>query len=99
MAVKYLLLHSRVRIPHSASLITTGRNDLIALWVELNFRYLIFVTLKKCSASAREYIIDPGKTISRSGGEFVSCIIESSIQHLVIVPFEGFYALAGGNVP
>lgn len=94
MAIKYLLLHSCVRIPHSASLITTGRDDLIALWVELNFRYLIFMTLEKCSASACEYIIDPGEAISGSRRELVSCVIESRIQHLIIVPFEGFYALS-----
>lgn len=63
--VQYLLLNSCVGVPYSACLVTTGRDNLVALWVELNFRYLVLVTLEKCSTSAREYIIYPGKTISR----------------------------------
>lgn len=64
MAVQYLLLDSCVGVPHPACLVTTGSDDLIALRIELNFRYLVIVALEKSSASTREYIIYPGKAIS-----------------------------------
>ena len=99
MAVKYLLLHSRVRIPHSASLITTGRDDLIALRIELDLRYLILVTLEKRSAGTCEYIIDPSQTVCGSSRQLVTRVVESGVQHLIVVSLECFYALAGGDVP
>ena len=99
MPVQYLLLDSCVRIPHSASLITTGRDDLVALRIELNFRYLVFMTLEKCSACSCEYIIDPSQAVCRRCCQLVARVVECGVQHLIIMSLEGFYALTGGNIP
>jgi hypothetical protein len=99
MPIQYLLLHSRVRIPHSTSLVTTGSDDLVSLRVELDLRYLILVALEKCSASSGEYIIHSGQAISGRCRQLITSIIERCIEYLVIVPLESFYALAGCDIP
>jgi hypothetical protein len=45
MAIKHLNLGSRISVPDSASLVATSRDDFVSLWVELNLRYFVFVTL------------------------------------------------------
>lgn len=67
MAIQYLLLHARVRVPDPASLIAARRDNLVALGIELDLRYFIFVALEQRSASTREYIIYPGQAICRGG--------------------------------
>ena len=79
VTVQYLLLHARVSVPHSARLITARRDDLVALRVELDFRYLIFVPLQQSSASSCENVINPCKTVSRGCGQFVTSAVESCI--------------------
>ena len=93
------MLHACVRIPHSARLITTGRDDFVALRVELDLGYLVLVTFEEGGASAREYIIDPGQAVSRCSCQLVTRVVESGVQHLIVVSLECFYALAGGDVP
>ena len=99
MAVQYLLLYTSVRIPDSASLITTSSDDLIALRVELDLRYLVLVTLEKRSASTSEHIIDSCQAVGRCCREFIPCIVECSVQHLIVMALECFYTLPRGYVP
>lgn len=46
MPVQYLLLHSCVRVPDPACLIATSSDNLVALGIELDLRYLILMALE-----------------------------------------------------
>jgi hypothetical protein len=41
VALQYLALGSGISVPHTAGLVATCCNDFVALWVELDLRYLI----------------------------------------------------------
>ena len=64
MTIQYLLLNSGVSVPHSTRFVATCRDELVALRIELDLRYLILVTLEERRASSREYIIYPRQTVS-----------------------------------
>jgi hypothetical protein len=55
---------SRISVPDSARFVARGRNDLISLWIELDFGYFIIVALKKSSTSSSENIIDSRQSVS-----------------------------------
>lgn len=59
MAVKYLLLDARVRVPYSASLVAARRDDLVALRIKLDLRYLILMAFEKRRASSSEHVVYP----------------------------------------
>lgn len=94
MPIQYLLLHAGVGVPDAARLIATSSDDLVALWIELDLRYLILVALEQCSAGASEHIIDASQAVCRGRRQLVARVVERGIQHLVVMAFECFYALS-----
>jgi len=45
VTIEYLDFLPGISVPNSASLITACGNDFVSLWVELDFRYFIVMTL------------------------------------------------------
>lgn len=65
----------------------------------MDLRYLVLVPLEECGAGTREYIIDASQAVGRGCGQLVAGVVEGGVEHLVVVAFESFYALAGGDIP
>lgn len=99
MPVQHLLLDACVGVPHSARLVAARRDDFVALWVELDLRYLVLVPFEQGRACSREHVVDACKTVGGGCGEFVSRVVERGVQHLVVVPFECLNTLTRCHVP
>ena len=52
--------------PDSASLVTTGGDDFVALWVERDFTDFVFMTLKDACASSSEDVINSRHSVCAS---------------------------------
>ena len=62
---EHLAFSSGISVPHTTGLITTCGNYLIALWIELNFRYFVLMPLQQSGTGPCEYIIHSCYTVSR----------------------------------
>ena len=84
--------------PKSASLVAGGSDDLISLWVKLDFTDFVLVTLKDGGACSCEYIVDSRHAISTCCRQLITCLVEASIENFVSVTAELFNALASANI-
>lgn len=57
------------------------------------------MALKKRNAGSCEYIIYSGNAIGTSSSQLVSCAVEASVKHFIVVTAESFDTLAAANVP
>ena len=99
VSVEHLHFGPRISVPHSAGLVTARRDDFVPLWIELDFRYFVLVTLQQRRARTSEYIIHSCKSIRWGSRQLVARAVEGRVQYLIIVPAESFNALTGRHVP
>lgn len=99
MAVKSLQLVTCLGRPNLARLVARRSDDLVPLWVELNFRNLVFVTLKQCNTSACKYVVHSSDTICARGRQLVACAIKTSIKYFIVVTAESLNTLPSSDVP
>ena len=99
MPIQYLLLYASVRIPNPAGLITTCCDDLVTLWIELDFRYFILVAFEKRCACSCKYIIDSCQSVCARCCKLIASIVECGVENFVIMSFECLYTLPRSNVP
>ena len=57
------------------------------------------MTLEDRRASTSEHIVDSGHTISTCCSQLVACLIEASIEYLIVVSSELLDALTSTNIP
>ena len=57
------------------------------------------MTLEDRRAGASEYVVDSGHAISTRSSQLVACLIEASVEHLIVVAAELFDTLTGTDIP
>ena len=92
-------LVARLGAPQAACLVTRSGDDLVALWVELDFTDFILVALEDSRASAGKDIVNTRHSVGTRRRQLVTCLIETGIQYLIGVPSEFFDAGACTYVP
>lgn len=85
--------------PKPARLVTTGRDDLVALRVKRDLTNFVLVTLQDGRARPRENVVDSRHAICTCSCQLVTRLVETGVEHFIVVTAELFDALAGADVP
>lgn len=85
--------------PQAASLVAACGNNFVALGVERYLGDLILVSLQERDACTGEDVIYTRDSVCRGSCELVPGAVEARVEDLIVVPAEGFYALAATHIP